>query len=80
MGTYFNFKKFIAYIKRQMIVLDLHVLLKHTELPLVAAQGRYFPAHVLDREVRSPLISQNRNPFPSPHLQVQVLMNVPVKI
>lgn len=63
----------------QVIALDLRVLLKHTELPLAAGQGHYFPAHVLDREARSPLAFQNRNPFPSPHLQVQVLMNVPAK-
>lgn len=55
-----------------------HVLLKHKELPLAFGQDHYFLVHVLGREVQSPLIFQSRNPFPSPHLQVQVLMNVPV--
>lgn len=69
----------IQVTEKQVMISDSHVLLTRRELPLAAGQGHYFPAHVLDREAQSPLIFQNRNPFPSPHLQVQVLMNVPVK-
>lgn len=53
------------------------VLLKHTALPLVAAQGHHFPARVLGRVAQSLSTSQSRNPSPFPHLQGQVLMNVP---
>lgn len=57
--------------------LNLRVLLKHKGLPLADGQGHYSLPHVPGREVQSPLICQSRNLFPSPRLQVQVLMNVP---
>lgn len=52
--------------------------LKHRGLPLVAARGCHFPARVLGRVAQSLSTFQSRNPFPFPHLQGQVLMNVPV--
>lgn len=55
-----------------------HVLRKHRALPLVAARGRHFPARVPGRAAQSLSTSRSRNPFPFPHLQGQVLMNVPV--
>lgn len=55
-----------------------HVLPKHKGLPLVAAQGHCFPAHVLGRVAQSLSAFQSRNPFPFPCLLGQVLMSVPV--
>lgn len=54
------------------------VLLKHTARPLVAARGHHFLAHAPGREAQSLSTFQSRNPVPFPHLQEQVLMNVPV--
>lgn len=52
--------------------------LKRRGLPLVAARGHRFPARVLGRVAQSLSTFRSRNPFPFPHLQGQVLMNVPV--
>lgn len=55
-----------------------HVLPKHRGLPLVAARGHRFPAHVLGRGAQFLSTFRSRNPFPFTRLQGQVLMNVPV--
>lgn len=56
----------------------LRARLKRRGLPLVAARGHRFPAHVLGRVAQSLSTFRSRNPFPFPHLRGQVLMNVPV--
>lgn len=53
--------------------------LRHRVLPLVAAQGHRFPAHVPGTALRSLSASRSRSLSPSPHLLGQVSTNVPAR-